>query len=187
MKSLKVGDPLDPKTEVGPLATPAIRDEVHDAVKRTVAAGARLALGGEPQPGKGNFYPPTVLADVPRDSPAANEEIFGPVAALFRVKDASEAIAIANSSRYGLGASAWTNDASERDRLRRGDRVGVGIHQRHGQVGPAAPVRRREEVRLRPRAVGAGHPRVRERQDGLDRLIARRRRRHPHRRHGERC
>ena len=117
MKSLKVGDPLDPKTEIGPLATPAIRDEVHDAVRRSVAAGARLALGGEPQPGRGNFYPPTVLADVPPDSPAANEEIFGPVAALFRVRDASEAIAIANSSRYGLGASAWTNDPAERDRF----------------------------------------------------------------------
>jgi len=117
MKSLKVGDPLDPKTEIGPLATPAIRDEVHDAVRRSVAAGARLALGGEPQPGRGNFYPPTVLADVPPDSPAANEEIFGPVAALFRVRDASEAIAVANSSCYGLGASAWTNDPAERDRF----------------------------------------------------------------------
>jgi succinate-semialdehyde dehydrogenase/glutarate-semialdehyde dehydrogenase len=117
MRALKVGDPLDPKTEIGPLATPAIRDEVHDAVKRSVAAGARLALGGEPQPGRGNFYPPTVLADVPRDSPAAREEIFGPVAAVFRVKDASEAIELANASRFGLGASAWTNDPAERDRF----------------------------------------------------------------------
>jgi succinate-semialdehyde dehydrogenase/glutarate-semialdehyde dehydrogenase len=117
MRSLRVGDPLDPKTEIGPLATPAIRDEVHDAVRRSVAAGARLALGGEPQPGKGNFYPPTVLADVPLDSPAAKEEIFGPVAAVFRVKDAGEAIAVANSSRFGLGASAWTNDPAERDRF----------------------------------------------------------------------
>ena len=117
MRSLRVGDPLDPKTEIGPLATPAIRDEVHDAVKRTVAAGARLALGGEPQPGRGNFYPPTVLADVPPDSAAATEEIFGPVAALFRVQDASEAIGVANSSRFGLGASAWTNDPGERERF----------------------------------------------------------------------
>jgi succinate-semialdehyde dehydrogenase / glutarate-semialdehyde dehydrogenase len=117
MRSLKVGDPLDPKTEIGPLATPAIRDEVHDAVRRSVAAGARLALGGEPQAGRGNFYPPTVLADVPLESPAAKEEIFGPVAAVFRVKDAGEAIAIANSSRYGLGASAWTSDPAEKDRF----------------------------------------------------------------------
>jgi len=117
MRSLRVGDPLDPGTEIGPLATPAIRDEVHDAVRRSVAAGARLALGGEPQPGNGNFYPPTVLADVPRDSPAAVEEIFGPVAALFRVRDAGEAIALANSSRFGLGASAWTTDPVERDRF----------------------------------------------------------------------
>ncbi len=84
---------------------------------KTVAAGARLLLGGKIPEGPGNFYPPTVLADVPKDSPADREEIFGPAASLFRVDSLDEAIAVANRTRFGLGASAWTKDASERDRL----------------------------------------------------------------------
>ncbi len=117
MAALKLGDPIDPSVELGPLATPAIRDEVHGHVKETVAAGARLALGGRVPDGPGNFYPPTVLADVPKDSPADREEIFGPVASLFRVGSLDEAIAVANRTRFGLGASAWTKEPSERDRL----------------------------------------------------------------------
>jgi succinate-semialdehyde dehydrogenase / glutarate-semialdehyde dehydrogenase len=117
MAALKMGDPLDPSVEVGPLATPAIREEVDGLVKKTVAAGARVALGGRIPEGPGNFYPPTVLADVPAGSPADQEEIFGPVASLFRVASLDEAIAIANRTRFGLGSSAWTKDASERDRL----------------------------------------------------------------------
>jgi succinate-semialdehyde dehydrogenase/glutarate-semialdehyde dehydrogenase len=117
MKALKVGDPLDPSVEIGPLATPAIAAEVDDLVQRSVAAGARLALGGRRLDGSGSFYAPTVLADVPAGSPAASEEIFGPVASLFRVEDLDEAIAVANRTRFGLGASAWTRDPAERDRL----------------------------------------------------------------------
>ncbi len=119
MRALKVGDPMDPSVEVGPLATPAIRDEVDGLVRRTVAAGARVLLGGKPAEGPGNFYPPTVLADVPAGSPADVEEIFGPVASLFRVKDIGEAIAVANRTRFGLGSSAWTNEPAERDRFER--------------------------------------------------------------------
>jgi len=125
MAVLKVGDPLDPATEIGPLATPAIRAEVHEQVKKTVAAGARLLLGGRSLDGPGNFYAPTVLTDIPPRSPAAEEEIFGPVASLFRVKDLEEAIALANRSRFGLGASAWTNDQSERERLVHGIEAGA--------------------------------------------------------------
>jgi len=117
MASLKVGDPMDPATEIGPLATPAIRNEVHDQVRRTVAAGARLALGGTPLERAGNFYAPTVLTDVPAESPAAQEEIFGPVAGLFTTQNLEEAISIANRTRFGLAASVWTNVEEERDRF----------------------------------------------------------------------
>jgi len=117
MAALRVGDPLDPATEIGPLATPAILSEVDEQVKKTVAAGARLLLGGHRLDRPGNFYAPTVLADIPAGSPAAEEEIFGPVASLFPARDLEEAIALANRSHFGLGASAWTNDEHERDKL----------------------------------------------------------------------
>jgi succinate-semialdehyde dehydrogenase/glutarate-semialdehyde dehydrogenase len=117
MAALRVGDPRDPETDVGPLATPAIRAEVAGQVERTVAAGARILLGGSALPGAGNFFAPTVLDDVPEGSPAAAEEIFGPVAALFSAEDLDGAIRIANRSRFGLGASAWTRDPAEQDRL----------------------------------------------------------------------
>ncbi len=86
-------------------------------MRRTVAAGARVVLGGKPIDGPGNFYPPTVLADIPAGSPADVEEIFGPVASLFRVASLDEAIAVANRTRFGLGSSAWTRDPAERDRF----------------------------------------------------------------------
>ena len=86
MKALKVGDPLDEATEIGPLATPAIRDGVDQQVRKSIEAGAKLLLGGKPDEGAGNFYPPTVLAEIPKDSPAYREEIFGPVALLFSRK-----------------------------------------------------------------------------------------------------
>jgi succinate-semialdehyde dehydrogenase / glutarate-semialdehyde dehydrogenase len=117
MAALKVGDPSDPSVDVGPLATPAVRDEVEAQVQRTVEAGARVLLGGKRLEGPGNFYAPTVLADVPAGTPADTEEIFGPVASLFRVGSLDEAIATANRSRFGLGSSAWTRDPAERDRL----------------------------------------------------------------------
>jgi succinate-semialdehyde dehydrogenase/glutarate-semialdehyde dehydrogenase len=125
MAALKIGDPIDPSTEVGPLATPAIREEVDGLVKKTIAAGARLLLGGKPLDRPGNFYAPTVLADVPPDSPGAKEEIFGPVASLFRFGTLAEGIALANSTRFGLGASAWTNDATEREALINGIEAGA--------------------------------------------------------------
>ena len=115
MKALKLGDPLDPTTEVGPLATPAIREGVHEQVEKSIAAGARLLTGGQPIKGKGNFYPPTVLAEIPRQAPAFREEVFGPVALVFRVADAALAIALANESEFGLGASVWTTDEQERE------------------------------------------------------------------------
>jgi succinate-semialdehyde dehydrogenase/glutarate-semialdehyde dehydrogenase len=117
MAALRVGDPLDPGVAIGPLATPAILEEVDDQVRRSVSAGAKLLLGGTRLEGPGNFYPPTVLAEVPPGSPAAEEEIFGPVAALFSVASLDEAIAVANRTRFGLGASAWTRSEKESRRL----------------------------------------------------------------------
>jgi succinate-semialdehyde dehydrogenase / glutarate-semialdehyde dehydrogenase len=117
MQSLRVGDPMDEKTDVGPLANPESVKSLDDDVKKTVAAGARVLTGGHPIPGRGNFYAPTVLTDIPPDSPAYREEFFGPVASLFRVKSIDEAIHIANDTRFGLGASAWTNDEKEREQF----------------------------------------------------------------------
>jgi len=120
MAALKIGDPLDSTVEIGPLATPAIAEEVDDLVRRSVAAGAKLLLGGKRLDRPGSFYAPTVLGDVPPASPAAVEEIFGPVASLFRVRSLDDAISLANATRFGLGASAWTRDEAERERLIRG-------------------------------------------------------------------
>ena len=117
MQSLKLGDPFDPKTDVGPLATPDAVKDIDNDVHKTVQAGANLLTGGKPVAGPGNFYEATVLTNVPKDSPAYREEFFGPVATIFRVKDIDGALAIANDSRFGLGASAWTNDSGERDRF----------------------------------------------------------------------
>jgi succinate-semialdehyde dehydrogenase/glutarate-semialdehyde dehydrogenase len=117
MGALKVGDPLDEATEIGPLATASILDELHEQVQKSVAAGARLLTGGMRFGSVGNYYPPTVLADIPKNSPAYAEEFFGPVALLFRVSSIDEAIELANDSTFGLGASAWTRDAGERARF----------------------------------------------------------------------
>jgi succinate-semialdehyde dehydrogenase / glutarate-semialdehyde dehydrogenase len=125
MVALRVGDPLDPSVEIGPLATPSIVAEVEDLVRRSLDAGARLLVGGRRLDGPGNFYAPTVLGDVPPESPAAQEEIFGPVASLFRVGSLDEAIALANHSRFGLGSSAWTRDPGETERLVSGIQAGA--------------------------------------------------------------
>jgi succinate-semialdehyde dehydrogenase/glutarate-semialdehyde dehydrogenase len=117
MKALKVGDPMDASTELGPLATADAVTSLQADVDATVKAGARVLTGGKPVDGPGSFYAPTVLTDIPKDSPGYKEELFGPVASIFRVADTDAAIRLANDSRFGLGASAWTNDAAERDRF----------------------------------------------------------------------
>jgi succinate-semialdehyde dehydrogenase/glutarate-semialdehyde dehydrogenase len=117
MQALKLGDPFDEKTDVGPLATPDAVKDLDADVQKTLQAGGKLLAGGKVVNGPGNFYLPTVLTNIPKESPAYREEFFGPVASIFRVKNLDEAIAIANDSRFGLGASAWTNDAAERERL----------------------------------------------------------------------
>ena len=117
-EALTIGDPMDKDTDIGPLATDSIRTELHEQVKSAVDLGAKILTGGEPISDlPGNYYPPTILTDIPVDSATAQEEFFGPVALLFTVKNIDEAIALANNIPFGLGGSAWTNDPEEIKRL----------------------------------------------------------------------
>jgi succinate-semialdehyde dehydrogenase/glutarate-semialdehyde dehydrogenase len=117
MQSLRVGDPSEQETDIGPLATTAVLKDLDKQVQESVSAGARLLTGGHRLEQQGNYYAPTVLTDIPKGSPAYSEELFGPVALLFRVRDADEAIRLANDSVFGLGSSVWTNDESEQARF----------------------------------------------------------------------
>jgi succinate-semialdehyde dehydrogenase/glutarate-semialdehyde dehydrogenase len=122
MQQLRVGNPLIESTDIGPLATEQILKDVAEQVQVTVAAGAKILTGGqkfkaEGDLARGNFYEPTVLVDIPKGSPAYQDEIFGPVASLFRVANIDEAIELANATPFGLGSSAWTSNDAERDRF----------------------------------------------------------------------
>jgi succinate-semialdehyde dehydrogenase / glutarate-semialdehyde dehydrogenase len=132
MESLKVGNPMDESTDVGPLATTDILASLDEQVRRTVEAGARILTGGRRLEAPGNYYAPTVLADIPEDSPAYQEEIFGPVAGIFRVNNLDEAIRLANDTPFGLAASAWTNDEEEQRRLI--DEIEAGLVFINGMV-----------------------------------------------------
>ncbi|KAA9396122.1 NAD-dependent succinate-semialdehyde dehydrogenase [Haloarcula sp. CBA1130] len=118
-EDLTLGDPLSEETDVGPQADPDLMAELHEQVQASVADGATLLTGGEPLDRAGAFYPPTVLTDVPSGCPADTEETFGPVATVYEVADAEEAIAVANDTRFGLGASLWTADRDRGQRLAR--------------------------------------------------------------------
>jgi succinate-semialdehyde dehydrogenase / glutarate-semialdehyde dehydrogenase len=113
MRALKIGDPMEESTEIGPLATPQIVNDLEEQVQRAVAAGARVLTGGKRPERPGNFFEPTVLVNIDLKTPVSCEEIFGPVAMLFRASNIDEAIQIANATPFGLGSSAWTNDAKE--------------------------------------------------------------------------
>jgi succinate-semialdehyde dehydrogenase/glutarate-semialdehyde dehydrogenase len=119
VEDLVVGDPLDPKTQVGPLARRDLLEALERQVDGSLRKGARAATGGERVGGKGFFHRPTVLVDVTPEMPVFKEETFGPVAAVVRVRDAEEAIRVANESAYGLGASLWTRDLASGEKLAR--------------------------------------------------------------------
>ena len=118
-ESLTVGDPMDEATDIGSQADPKLMAELHEQVQASVEAGATVQTGGEPLDREGAFYPPTVLTDVPEGCPADAEETFGPVAAVYEVGNEDEAIALANDTRFGLGASLWTEDRDRGERLAR--------------------------------------------------------------------
>jgi len=118
-EALTVGDPLDPSTDVGPQASPRFLETLHEQVTASVEAGATVLTGGEPLDRDGAYYPPTVLADVPANCPADTEELFGPVASVYRVADEDEAVAVANDTPFGLGASVWTTDRARGESLAR--------------------------------------------------------------------
>lgn len=117
MRGLKVGDPTDPDTDVGPLATESGRDEIAKQVEDAAAAGANIRVGGEKPEGPGWYYPPTVITDITEDMALYKEEVFGPVASVYRAADIDEAIKIANATSFGLGSNAWTNDEAEQERF----------------------------------------------------------------------
>ena len=117
MRALRVGDPMEQTTDIGPLATERILEDLDGQVTISVAAGAHVLTGGKRLDRAGNFYEPTVLANISKESPAYCEELFGPVALLFRVNKIDEAIQLANATTFGLGASAWTNDVQEQARF----------------------------------------------------------------------
>ncbi len=117
MQKIRPADPKDPKTRMGPLARRSFCDDLQAQVDAALRAGAQLHLGGKPQAGPGAFYPPTVLSGLQRDSPLYGEEVFGPVACVFRARDETDAVRIANDTRFGLGASLWTQDSATAERL----------------------------------------------------------------------
>jgi succinate-semialdehyde dehydrogenase / glutarate-semialdehyde dehydrogenase len=117
MEALRVGDPMDEATDVGPLATEAIRDEMAEQVRRSVEMGARVLTGGTTPDRPGWYYQPTILTGIPPDSPAYREEVFGPVALLFRAESDDEAIRLANDTPFGLGSSVWTREAAQARRF----------------------------------------------------------------------
>ncbi|MBE9129749.1 MULTISPECIES: NAD-dependent succinate-semialdehyde dehydrogenase [unclassified Coleofasciculus] len=117
-QALKIGDPMEETTDLGPLATPSILKDLDQLVQVCIEKGSKVIMGGKALSDRsGNFYPPTILSDFPPGTPADNEEFFGPVALLFRVPDIDAAIARANAIPFGLGASAWTTDEAQAERL----------------------------------------------------------------------
>jgi len=132
MEALRVGDPMDESTQVGPLATPDILEGLDQQVRRSVEMGARVLTGGKRLDRPGNYYAPTVLADAPAGAPAYREELFGPVAVLFRADGIDQAVRLANDTEFGLGASVWTNDDAEQ--LRFIDQVEAGMVFVNGMV-----------------------------------------------------
>ena len=170
MQALCVGDPFDPDTDIGPVATEQGRADLVELVDDAVARGATVLCGGEAIDGPGWYYPPTVVAGVTPGMRIHREETFGPVATLYRVDSIDEAIAVANDTSFGLGSNAWTGDRAEQARFC--DELDAGAVFVNGMTTsyPALPFGGVKTLGLRPRARRHRHPRVLQHQDDLDRL-----------------
>jgi len=125
MNAAKVGDPMEEDTDIGPLARPDLREDLHKQVQKSIRMGARCLLGGTIPDGPGTFYPPTVLTNITEKMPAYQEEFFGPVANVFRVKNLEEAIRIANDTEFGLGAAVFTKNSKKGEKIAK-DRLEAG-------------------------------------------------------------
>ncbi|MFB6074279.1 MAG: NAD-dependent succinate-semialdehyde dehydrogenase [Haloarculaceae archaeon] len=139
MEALTVGDPTDEATDVGPIARRDLLERLDRQVRETVDAGATVECGGAPLDRAGFFYPPTVLTDVPRDAPAAREEVFGPAAAVFTVPDEDAAVDLANDTDFGLGASVWTADHERGERVARAFDAGAAFVNELVKSDPRLP------------------------------------------------
>lgn len=139
MKAVKAGDPMDPATDMGPLSSEEQRQTVLDQLELIQKAGGKLLFGGTALPGPGAYMSAGVLVDVPLEDPAAQEELFGPVAMVFRAADIDAAIALANDVPFGLGSSVWTNDADERERFERDIEAGMTAVNQILASTPEAP------------------------------------------------
>ena len=147
MSAKKVGDPMQDGTDIGPLSSEQQRDDVEKLVADAVAKGARVLCGGAAPEGPGFYYPPTVLAGITPDMRVHREEVFGPVATLYRAADIDAALDIANGTEFGLGANAWTRGRRGTGAVHPGSRRRDGVHQRQRDVLPGAAVRRGQEFR----------------------------------------
>jgi succinate-semialdehyde dehydrogenase/glutarate-semialdehyde dehydrogenase len=139
MEALVVGDPSDDNTDMGPMARPDLADEIDVQVQKSIEMGARLVTGGKKLDQPGFYYAPTILADVKKGMPAYDEETFGPVAAIITVKTEEEAIAVANDTPYGLGASVWTENTEQGERLARQIDCGMVFINNMVASNPALP------------------------------------------------
>ncbi len=138
--NLSLGDPTLDGTYLGPMARYDLRDELHEQVQKTLAEGARLVCGGEKIAGEGNYYAPTILADVSESMTAFREEVFGPVATLSIARDAEHALQLANNSEFGLAATVWTADADVADKLTRELETGAVFVNGYGASDPRVTI-----------------------------------------------
>ena len=170
LAALVVGDPMDEKTDVGPLSTSDGRDDVEELVADAVGKGARVVVGGSRVDGPGWFYPPTLVTGITPEMRMYREEVFGPVAALYRVPDLDAGIALANDVDFGLGANIWTNDAAERERFVRDAEAGMVFVNGMVTSYPQLPFGGVKDSGYGRELTDVGMQRVHERQDGLDQL-----------------